>query len=129
MNGKIKEAIIKLVLFACFACISFTLSSQEEEEQALSGRELLTDCEGTTQPTQACMKYVFGLVQTVVMLQQMEPGQQLFCINPTEVSLETVTNKVTAFLEDSPERLGEDAYVLVSEALNTHYPCPMQDVI
>ncbi len=127
MNRKIKETMVSLGLYVCMACLSFTVNSQEEE--ALSGRELLADCEGITQPTQACMKYVFGLVQTVLMLQEMEPGQQLFCIDPTAVSLETVTSKVTAFLKDAPQRLNEDAYVLVSEALNTHYPCPMQDII
>jgi len=80
-------------------------------------------------PTQACMRFIFGLVQTVTMLQQMEPGDKLFCIDPTAVSLEEVTGRVTAWLEQVPARLDEAAYVLVSEALNANWPCPRGDVI
>jgi hypothetical protein len=58
------------------------------------------------------------------MLQQMEnSGQKLFCIDPQAVSLEKVTADVTDWLRASRERLDEDAYVLVSEALNKKYPC------
>ena len=114
-----------------FPC-GFAFAQETAEEEAVTGRELLADCEqGTTAatPNQACMKYVFGLVQTVVMLQQMDPGQKLFCIDPTAVSLEEVTTKVTAALKAVPERLDEEAYVLVSEALNTSYPCSATEVI
>ena len=121
-------------LLACFLFFSSVtlFAEQQEEEQALTGRELLAECEQgatATAPNQACMQYVFGLVQTVVMLQQMDPGKQLFCIDPTVISLEEVTNGVTAWLKAVPDRLDEEAYVLVSEALNTSYPCAQTGVI
>ena len=130
MKKKITHTLSRLLLGICLGSCLFVVAAQEAEEEAVSGRELLADCEGATQPTRACMQYVFGLVQTVVMLQQMEPGQQqLFCIDPTLISLEEVTGKVTSYLKNAPERLDEDAYVLVSEALNTNYPCPVSDII
>lgn len=99
----------------------------QQGEQAVSGRELLAGCEQDNpeaQPNQYCMRYVFGLVQTVVMVQQMDPGQQpLFCIDPQAVSLPQVTATVTGWLRANRDRLDEDAYVLVSEALHKHYPC------
>lgn len=109
-----------------------TLAGQNDEEQALTAREFLAGCEqapGASRPTQACMQYVFGLVQTVVMLQEMEPGTSLFCIDPQVISLEEVTDRVTAWLSKVPDRLDEEAYVLVSEALNASYPCTAKDTI
>ena len=130
MNRKLRFILSHLLLSICLATGVFAVAAQETEEEAVSGRELLADCEGATQPTRACMQYVFGLVQTVVMLQQMDPQQeQLFCIDPNVISLEEVTGKVTDWLKKAPERLDEDAYILVSEALNTNYPCPVSDII
>ncbi len=123
------SSLIVCVLFFSFATV---FAEQQEEEQALTGRELLVECEPgatATTPNQACMQYIFGLVQTVVMLQQMDPGKQLFCIDPTVISLEEVTSGVTAWLKAVPQRLDEEAYVLVSEALNTSYPCAVTGVI
>ena len=101
--------------------------AQKKPEKALSGRELLAGCEQGAvpgNPNQYCMRYVFGLVQTVVMVQQMDPSKKpLFCINPGVVSLQEVTTRVTDWLKASRDRLDEDAYVLVSEALHQHYPC------
>ena len=70
------------------------------------------------------MQYVFGLVQTVIMLQQYEPDKpRLFCIDPNKIGLPEVTEQIVKWLRSSKDRLSEDAYVLVSEALHTHYPC------
>ena len=121
-----------VLLLGMFVLSSGLLSAQEGEEEVLSGRELLAGCEqgaSPGQPNQYCMQYVFGLVQTVVMLQQFEPDQPaLFCINPEENGLPEVTEQVVKWLRASSDRLSEDAYVLVSEALHTHYPCK-SDVI
>lgn len=123
------------LLFACLVTFSSAAIYAEdpEDEQAVTGRELLADCgPGATasSPNQACMKYVFGLVQTVEMLQQMDPGKnRMFCIDPAMVSLREVTTGVTAWLRAVPDRLDEDAYLLVSEALNAAYPCSANDVI
>jgi hypothetical protein len=127
----------KLYSFLIFALVTVTTTvicaEDPENEQAVTGRELLADCEpGATvsSPNQACMKYVFGLVQTVEMLQQMDPDQnRMFCIDPAMVSLQEVTTGVTVWLRAVPERLDEDAYLLVSEALNASYPCTANDVI
>lgn len=102
-----------------------------EEEEMLSGSELLVGCEegaAPGQPSQYCMRYVFGLVQTIDMLQQAEPGQKLFCIDPNVISLEEVTMKISTWLKGKSSRLNEDAYKLVSEALNAAYPCKLKGI-
>ena len=121
-----------LLVFSLVFSYGLVRAQETQEEEAVTGRELLLDCASSgaaTAPNQACMQYVSGLVQTIVMLQEMEPGNKLFCIDPTVISLEEVTSKVTAWLKAQPLRLDEAAYVLVSEALNTAYPCSMTDVI
>jgi len=100
--------------------------AQDDEEEVLSGRELLTNCEEGAlpgKPNQYCMHYVFGIVQTIDMLQQADPGQKLFCIDPNVIGLEEVTMKLVEWLRQAQDRLDGDAYILISEALNISYPC------
>jgi|GEM_PF-1651219 len=118
---------------ACFAAAPAGAAQAQpsaqpgQPEKAVSGRELLTGCEqGDTSagPNQYCMRYVFGLVQTVLMVQKMSPKQEpLFCIDPQATSLQEVTVTVTNWLRNRQDRLDEDAYKLVSEALHQHYAC------
>ena len=126
------ENLGRILMLMCLLGSPMSVFTQNTEEEALTGREFLADCEqkdGSTGPTHACMQYVFGLVHTVVMLQQLDPGEKLFCIDPTVISLKEVTNSVTAWLKRVPGRLDEEAYVLVSEALNSAYPCSTADII
>jgi hypothetical protein len=125
-NFSLRPAAI-LLLFLLTAGSAAAQQAQKTPEKALTGRELLAGCEQGAAPgvpNQYCMQYVFGLVQTVVMVQQMDPSKApLFCIDPKLVSLQEVTTTVTDWLKASRDRLDEDAYVLVSEALHQHYPC------
>ena len=83
-----------------------------QEEEVLSGQELVDGCsEGYLpgKPNQYCMQYMFGLVQALAALQEMEPGNNLFCIDPTVIGLEEVTDNVTKWMNNVPDRLNEDA--------------------
>jgi hypothetical protein len=115
--------IVFTMLFLNFAVVSV---NAEEEEDVLSGQELVDGCsEGYLpgKPNQYCMHYMFGLVQALAALQEMEPGNKLFCIDPTVIGLEEVTDKVTNWMNSVPERLNEDAYILATQALHESYPC------
>ncbi len=115
--------IVFMMLFLNFGVVSVYA---EEEEEVLSGQELVDGCsEGYLpgQPNQYCMQYFFGLVQALAALQEMEPGNKLFCIDPTVIGLEEVTDKVTNWMNSVPERLNEDAYILATQALHESYPC------
>lgn len=116
------------VLFLNFGIVS---AHAEEEEVALSGQELVDGCsEGYSpgKPNQYCMHYIFGLVQALAALQEMEPGNKLFCIDPTVIGLEEVTDNVTKWMKNIPERLNEDAYILASQALHESYPCSSANI-
>ncbi len=98
------------------------------EEQVLTGRELLDSCaRGQADPEAHafCMTFMVGLVQTVSVIQQAGDGPALFCIDPNQVSPEDVRGRAVAWLQARPERLDEEAYVLVGEALHQGYPCPV----
>ncbi len=100
--------------------------SAEDEEEVLSAQEFVDGCsEGYSpgKPNQYCMQYVYGLVQALAALQEMEPGNKIFCIDPTAIGLEEVTDNVTKWMESVPDRLHEDAYILASQALHESYPC------
>ena len=117
-----------LVLFLSFG---FASVHAEEEEEVLSGQELVDGCsEGYSpgKPNQYCMQYIFGLVQALAALQEMEPGNKLFCIDPTVIGLEEVTDNVTKWMNSVPERLNEDAYILASQALHESYPCSSANI-
>lgn len=98
----------------------------EGEEEMLSAGELLKNCEegaSPGNPNQYCMRYVFGLVQVVDSFQRADPSQQVFCIDPNKLSLQEVTETATDYLKSKSDRLDEDAYKLVTEALHASYPC------
>ncbi len=114
-----------------FLNFGFASVHAEEEEEVLSGQELVDGCsEGylPEKPNQYCMQYIFGLVQTLAALQEMEPGNKLFCIDPNMIGLEEVTDNVTKWMEKVPERLNEDAYILATQALHESYPCASNNI-
>ena len=69
------------------------------------------------------MSYVFGIVQTIMALQQTDHIKPVFCINPQVTRLEDATDKVIAYLRNQSSRSKEEAQILVVEALNINYPC------
>ena len=97
------------------------------DEDVISGKELLQTCVSeSSSPTDGkpfCLRYIAGLVVTVSQIQAQDPGTRLFCINPQQTSLEEVHQTVVRSLKENSQRLNEDAYVLVSEALHRKYPC------
>jgi hypothetical protein len=120
-----------IVFTMLFLNFGVTSVYAEEEEDVLSGQELVDGCsEGYLpgKPNQYCMQYFFGLVQTLAALQEMEPGNKLFCIDPTVIGLEEVTDKVTNWMNSVPDRLNEDAYILATQALHESYPCAAANI-
>ena len=118
-----------MMLFLNFAIVP--AYAEEEEEDILSGQELVDGCsEGYLpgKPNQDCMQYMFGLVQALAALQEMEPGNNLFCIDPTVIGLEEVTDNVTKWMNNVPDRLNEDAYILATQALHESYPCASANI-
>lgn len=118
--------ILPAVLFLLLTGIPAMAAEENADEEAISGQEFLDGCaEGAAPgaPNQYCMRYIFGLVQVVDSFQQADPGQKIFCINPQQVSLQEVTESTTNWLKSVPNRLQEDAYKLVTEALHKNYPC------
>ncbi len=124
MKEKIKIYLMTLCLVLAPGLVS---AEETEKEEFVTGKELLQGCEegaAPGAPNQYCMQYVFGYVQTVVALQQADPSQpQLFCIDPTRIGLQEVTENVMKWLRSQPERLSEAAYILVGQSLATYYPC------
>jgi hypothetical protein len=117
-----------LMVFLSFGFVSVYA---EEEEEVLSGQELVDGCsEGYSpgKPNQFCMHYIYGLVQALAALQEMEPDNKLFCIDPTVIGLEEVTDNVTKWMNNVPDRLNGDAYILATQALHESYPCSSVDI-
>lgn len=118
--------ILPAVLFLLLTGVSAVAAQDTADEEAISGQEFLDGCaEGAAPgaPNQYCMRYIFGLVQVVDSFQQADPQQRIFCIDPQQVSLQEVTESTTNWLKNVPDRLNEDAYKLVTEALHKNYPC------
>lgn len=126
------QALFRLFLVLMISCSNVYAQEEGENEEVLSGSELLENCEegaAPGAPNEYCMRYVFGLVQVVDSFQQAEPDKpRVFCINPNLVSLQEVTETITVWLKNVPERLNEDAYQLVTEALHINYPCSLQNI-
>ena len=118
---------INIVKFPYVLFCFMLLTGFAKDEEILSGQALVAACEeGATpeQPSQYCMQYVFGLVQTIETLQASDVDEAIFCIDPQIIGLPEVTQNIVRWLQDRSERLHEDAYLLVTQALHQLYPCP-----
>ncbi len=95
-------------------------------EELLTAGELLNSCEeGSTpgSPNQYCMRYLYGYIQTVLLLQQAEQSPPIFCINPRVTPIEEATDNMIAYLRNQSSRSNEPAQQIVLEGLNKNYPC------
>lgn len=100
--------------------------AEEAEPELLSAGELLESCEQgyvPGAPNTDCMKYVVGLVLTVMQFHHAEQSPPFFCIDPQVNHKEEVTDNVIAYLRQQSSRLSEDAQTLTLEALTKSYPC------
>jgi len=69
------------------------------------------------------MRYLYGYIQTVLLLQQAEQSPPIFCINPQVTPIEEATDNMIAHLRSQSSRLNEPAQQIVLEGLNKNYPC------
>lgn len=92
----------------------------------VSGRLLRTWCTGATRlDTEACLSYLRGVFDTL----QAAPGApagDAICI-PPEVAVTQLRSVTRRFAAAHPERLGDQAAVLLLEALRAEFPCPPPD--
>ena len=97
-----------------------------DNEELLTAGELLDSCEEGSipgSPNQYCMRYLYGYIQTVLMLQQAEKSPPIFCINPQATPIQEATDNMIAHLRSQSSRLNEPAQQIVLEGLNKNYPC------
>lgn len=122
----LKKLIFILICSGLLMNISIVLAEEEAEPELLTAGELLESCDegyAPGAPNQFCMRYVFGLVQTIIGIQQKEQSAPIFCINPQVIRLEEATENVMAYLRKQSSRADNEAQMLVVEALNKNYPC------
>lgn len=118
-------------LWVLLLLIPLPVLAEQGEETALTGTELLAACSGQPMPgarsamgsLDFCKSYVGGLVTTVTAIAEVAPEARIFCVPMDKVALDTVTADVVSWLQRNASRLDEDAYILVSQALNEKYPC------
>ena len=100
--------------------------AEDADDEMLSAGELLKSCEENSTPgapNQYCMRYLYGYIQTVLMLQQAEQSPPIFCINPLVTPIEEATDNMIAHLRNQSSRSNEPAQQIVLEGLNKNYPC------
>lgn len=121
-----------LILAAAVAIPALAQAEEGAGEELLTGAELYENCQGDADeapPKAYCKEFVYGLVHTLVGLQEMQPeADKIFCIDPNKIGLDEVTLKVTEWLGEHPDRHEEPAYLLTAEALREYYACPEQEV-
>ena len=100
--------------------------AEDTDDEMLSAGELLKSCEENSTPgapNQYCMRYLYGLIQTVMMLQQADQSPPIFCINPQVTPIQEATNNMIAYLRGQSSRSNEEAQKIVLEGLSRTYPC------
>ncbi len=98
----------------------------DSNEELLTAGELLNSCEEGSipgSPNEYCMRYLFGYIQHILMLQQAEKSPPIFCINPQITPIQEATDNMIVHLRSQSSRLNEPAQQIVLEGLNKNYPC------
>ena len=121
--------LLKKIFFISLSLLFLNSSkaiADHHEDVMLTAGELLAGCEENSSPgspNQYCMRYLFGLTQTVLKLQQAEQSPPIFCINPQVTSIQEATDNMIVHLRSQSSRLNEDAQNIVLEGLSKNYPC------
>ena len=100
--------------------------AEDTDDEMLSAGELLKSCEENSTPgapNQYCMRYLYGLIQTVMMLQHAYQSPPIFCINPQVTPIQEATDNMIAYLRGQSSRSNEEAQKIVLEGLSRTYPC------
>jgi hypothetical protein len=100
--------------------------AEDADDEMLSAGELLKSCEENSTPgapNQYCMQYLFGFIQSVLMIQQAEQSPPIFCINPQVTPIQEATDNMIAYLRGQSSRSNEEAQKIVLEGLSKTYPC------
>jgi hypothetical protein len=100
--------------------------AEDADDEMLSAGELLKSCEENSTPgapNQYCMRYLYGFIQTVMMLQQADQSPPIFCINPQVTPIQEATENMIAYLRSQSSRSNEEAQRIVLEGLSKTYPC------
>jgi hypothetical protein len=112
-----------LVMLGCFVSV-------RADAQALRGDQLLSMLTGKkTSNAQGIvnqangMGYLQGLMDSYMVVSTFNPGLQYYCMPEEGISVAQARQVVIRWLERHPERLKEQARILVFHALADAFPC------
>ena len=72
------------------------------------------------------MAYLSGLLDSYVVLSAIAPELKIYCVPPKGISIGQAREVVVKWLSNHPERLKEEARILVLYALQDAFPCQKQ---
>ena len=120
MRHRIRVIVLGMLLAA----------SSTAQASQFTGNELQTLCEGENGDDFACLTFVFGAYQSMVMMAQAVSYKTKLKLNENmgicfreDVTRKQVNDVFLSYLKNHPENRDSDASVLVLRALKEGFPC------
>jgi hypothetical protein len=119
-------------LMGIVACISLNVAGQANA-QALRGDQLLAMLSGeSSRNVQGIvnkangMGYLQGLLDGYMVFSTRDPSLKIYCMPAEGLSVSLARDVVIKWLKSHPERLPEQARILVFHALAESFPCKQE---
>jgi hypothetical protein len=121
------------ILLILFAAAAFFMSGSFATAGSLKGEELLeilseqssSKVHSIVEKTHA-MGYLTGLLEALVMMNDINPEVKLFCLPDSGISAGEAKGLIIEWLESHPERRNQQARILVLYFLRDTFPCPVE---
>lgn len=72
------------------------------------------------------MAYLSGLLDSYVVLSAIEPGLKIYCVPEKGIAIGQAKDIIVKWMSAHPDRLKEEARILVLYALRETFPCKKQ---
>lgn len=123
-GGKMKYRLL-LIIF-----ILGSISPVSVDADAVRGEQLLywltgraeSEIEATMDRAKS-MAYLSGMLDSYVVLSVIDPGLKIYCVPEKGISIVEAKDIVVRWLAQNPDRLKEEARILVLYALKDAFPC------
>ena len=119
--------IVSIVLIASTASVSAG-SLKGAELLAMLAQEPSNDVNRIIAKTHA-MGYLTGLLEALVMMNDINPEIQSFCLPSSGISAGEAKGLIVDWLKEHPQRQDEQARLLVLFFLQDVFPCPIEQTV
>jgi hypothetical protein len=128
MRISIKLSFIVAIVLIASAASAPAGSLKGAELLAMLAQKPSNDVQSIVEKSHA-MGYLTGLLEALVMMNDINPEIQSFCLPSSGISAGEAKGMIVNWLKEHPQRQDEQARLLVLYFLQDVFPCPIEQTV